>query len=210
MRSLSYIFWFWGLLSTCSWISAQPLSGKKQEAYTKAFERKQKETQTFQADLKQTLRLRGMRDPIESNGWIYYRAPDLLLIRYGEPKGEFILVEGKNLYVKRAGKPLIRKKLKAGGGLRENNIGALLSLFQDGGQEYSRELDVQMEQQKNQLLVCLNHPEGMVIQNSLTLPNLELKSIRVILDSENSISYELSRIIRNKPLDPKVFDLSGK
>ena len=53
------------------------------------FQKKQKQTKSFECDLKQILKIEDIKEPIESKGHIYYKAPDKLLIKFDEPANEF-------------------------------------------------------------------------------------------------------------------------
>jgi len=57
-----------GLVLAALTHAATPLNDVDRKPYIDAFVRKQQETQTYEATLKQTLRLRGLKEPVESEG----------------------------------------------------------------------------------------------------------------------------------------------
>jgi outer membrane lipoprotein-sorting protein len=189
-------------------VSSKPLlSESEQREFSRAFSKKQKQLKSFQADLKQTLLLEGIRDPVKSVGRIYYQAPDSLLIDFAQPKGEFMLIRGTELYVKKSGKSLLRRKLGDGPG--ETNMLMLLALFQNGAVE-NENFEVSMDQVKDRLFVKLipkelENKRVLQIENELSLPDLSVRSIKVTFGESNVIRYELSNQKRNPKLSEDLF-----
>ncbi|MDL2281804.1 outer membrane lipoprotein carrier protein LolA [Parabacteroides sp. OttesenSCG-928-G06] len=54
-------------------------------------------TTTISSDFKQTMHLTFMDDDVLSNGKFYYRKPDRLLLKYEQPEGEMMLINGENI-----------------------------------------------------------------------------------------------------------------
>ena len=189
-----------------------PLSESEQESCAKRFEEKQRATRTYQAELKLTLRLHGLNEPIASAGRVYYQAPDFFLIQFTQPADEFMLIRGNDIYVKKNEKSLMHHRLKSGKHSSNLSIQSLLALFQNGAADLKETFDVQMEGGKGELTVVLKPREGdrnrvREIRNKLTRSNLEIRSIHVMMDESNSVLYEFLKPVRNKPLDEILFQI---
>ncbi len=188
------------------------LTEDEQKSYSDAFVRQQKQTKTFQADLKQTLRLRGLKRPVESEGRLSYRAPDSLLIKFTQPAGEYLLIKGDDVYLKKANRPLTHRTSTPGRTGPGQEMRFLLSLFQNGVAEFANEFNVQMSRTDGQLLVSLlpKKPDPRfpmsAIENVMELPSLEIRATKVNFDADNSVSYEFLNPRRNEPLDATLFE----
>jgi len=205
------------LLVGCPWQTwaESLLSGSEQEIFAKRFEEKQRATRTYQSGLKQTLQLHGLKEPIASTGRVYYQATDFFLIQFTRPAGEFMLIRGNDIYVKKNEKALAHHKLKGGKSPSNLSIQSLLALFQNGAASMKEEFEIQMTGDRGELIVTLK--PGMddrksrvrEIKNKLTRSNLEIRSIHVIMDESNSVLYEFLKPVRNKQLDEKLFQVPG-
>jgi hypothetical protein len=190
---------------------AESVTPEEQQKYSEAFTRQQQQTRTFRAELRQTVMLRGLKEPVTSQGWLYYQSPDSLLLKFDQPAGEFVLLRGSDLHQQKTNKPLMHRKLSE----QEKECGAgpgfLLSLFQNGGTNYYHLFSVHMARTNEALLVTLaprkrNSKERLgQIENIIALPSLEIRSIRLQLGPAGSATYEFVNPTRNEPLDPALF-----
>jgi outer membrane lipoprotein-sorting protein len=200
-----------GLVLAALTHAATPLNDAERKPYIDAFVRKQQETQTYEATLKQTLRLRGLKQPVESEGRVYYKAPGALLMSFSKPAGDYLIVTGADIYLKKANRPLLRRKTVAGHVRPDQNAQLLLSLFQGGALDWGALFDIDMARDDDQLIVTM-HPKQpdaaarrVSIDSIIVLPSNELRSIQVSFGEENSLTYEFSDPKRNRPLDDKLF-----
>lgn len=56
-------------------------------------------TADFSADFFQETQIKTLNRTIKSGGKVYFKRPGKMLWRYEEPKGQFVLADGKNLYL---------------------------------------------------------------------------------------------------------------
>ena len=112
-------------------LPGRALEPAEQQAMERAFEKKQAETSTFQSGFKQTVRLVGVRNVVVSAGRFYYAAPQSLLIKFDEPRGEYLMMKGSDLFMKKRGKEGIHRKIQPGES--ETGLSMLLALFPPGG-----------------------------------------------------------------------------
>ena len=185
------------------------LSVAERQPYVDAFVRAQQQTQTYQAELKQTVRLRGLQKPVESAGHIYYRAPGSLRLSFTQPADEYMLLTGDDLYLKKANRALIHRKSPG------ENARMLLELFRGGEKDWEEKFDITYARENDHLIVTL-HPKqpdakmhGVEIENIVALPSYDIRSIQIRFDKDSSMTYEFSHAVRNAPLDDKLFEVSA-
>jgi outer membrane lipoprotein-sorting protein len=180
-----------------------------QRAIEKAFQQRQAETKSLQSGFKQTVRLKGVRDPVVSLGKFYYIAPESLLIRFDQPKGEYMMMRGNELFTKKTGKRQARRKL--GDDEPHTGLSMLLDLFRTGGRRFQDEFEIRMKNDGNELLVTLTNKHGNDellpgrIENRLSQSELNLKSVLVEFAGGQAILYEFIKPVRNKPIPPSLF-----
>lgn len=194
-------------LAFTTWASAALLDATEQKQVKQRFEEKQQSTQTYQAVFRQSLHIQGVNRAIGSIGKIYYKKPDHLLIRFEDPKDDFVLINGDDLYLKKTGQPVKHREVK---GDEAGPMGILLSLFREGATAQDKYYDVSMEREEGRLFVILKAknpgPERpLKITNQMAWPSLELKSIQVQLNENNSLSYVFESPQRDALLDSGVF-----
>src|SRR5207249_767411 len=146
-----------------------PLSEAERKPLVDAFVRLQQQTQTYQADLRQTVRLRGLNKPVESIGKIFYKAPGSLRISFAQPAGEYMLINGEKVYSKKTNRPLRKSK--------DRNAGMLLTLFQGGVKNWEEEFDITYAREDDRLFVTLQprRTEMKVeIENVVVLPSYNI------------------------------------
>ncbi len=188
-----------------------PLAPEEREAFIARFVAQQQATETYQAELKQTLELRGLRRPVESAGRIYYRSPDALALVFEKPAGEFLIVAGGDLFVKKHRQRLRHRTIdpaRAG----HHDLLFMLALFRDGAAVTREHFDVAMTRTNADLLVRLSpkerdphHRQPVAIDNWIAETTLEVSKLRLQFHGENAITYEFREPVRNQPIDPAVF-----
>ena len=55
-------------------------------------------TVDFVADFRQETEVKTLNRKLKASGKLYFKRPGKMLWRYEEPKGQFVLADGKNLY----------------------------------------------------------------------------------------------------------------
>ncbi|MBV9463080.1 MAG: outer membrane lipoprotein carrier protein LolA [Verrucomicrobiae bacterium] len=170
------------------------------------FERAQRDTRSFKADLRQTLHLADSDRSIVSRGKFYYRAPDSILIRFDQPAGEYTLLRGRDLYVKRRNQPVRHRKLDESAG----PAGMFLDLFRSGGNAFQKDFRVEMKREGGELQVRLtprDADEGAPVEilNRLRLPAYDLQSVRVSQSANDWVQYEFSSPVRDASLPDELF-----
>ncbi len=191
--------------------SDPPLSESEVTGYIQKFVSHQLDTQTYQADLKQIFHWSFPRKHTESEGRIYYQAPDSLAIILTKPAAETTLVRGDDLYFKRPSKPLVHRKLTQHQGRPRQRIQFLMAFFQNGGTNYMPQFTVGVARATNGLTVTLTPKSKLQMLRSVNTavgwPSLELQSMRIGLIIDSYIGYEFSHGTRNQPLDTAVFQI---
>ena len=200
-----------GLVLAALTHAATPLNDVERKPYIDAFVRKQQETQTYEATLKQTLRLRGLKEPVESEGRVCYKAPGELLMSFSKPAGDYLIVTGADIYLKKANRPLVHRKSAAKQTRPDQNAQLLLSLFQGGAADWGAQFDIDMARDGDQLIVTMRPKQPAAaarqvrIENMIALPSNEIRSIQISFGEDNSLTYEFSDAKRNRPIDDKLF-----
>ena len=192
---------------------AQLLPPAERDAFIQKFIAKQSATTTFQAGLEQTLQLQGLREPVTSTGRIYFRAPDGLALRFSQPAGEFVIIDGDDLYMQRANRPLQHHRFDPTGARGQGGqMRFLLDLFQHGATNTLAHYNAAITRTNDQLVVSLtpkqpqpHSREPSRIDNGVSLPDLELRSMRVEFENQSALSYQFLDPVRNQPLDAAVF-----
>jgi outer membrane lipoprotein-sorting protein len=189
------------MVSICGFVcAALMLSDAERRLHDEAFARLQQQTQTYQADLKQVVRLRGLQKPVESTGKIYFQAPGSLRLSFTQPAGEYMLMTGHDVYVKKANRPLRHKTA-------DPNTQMLLSLFRGDVKDWETKFRVSCARDGERLIVTLRD-ERIEIENIVALPSHEIQSVQIRFDTDSSMTYEFTNAVRNQPLDDKLFEAS--
>ena len=189
-------------------VRAAPLSEAEQAEYVDAYIARQNGTETFTADVKQTLQLRGLKRPTESLGRIYYRAPDALALVFTQPANEFLILNGPKAWVKKSRQAVRHQTRPPQGGAT-----LLLSLFQSNAVDYRRLFDIGMERTNEHLRVTLTPktPDRQMrlrsIENLVTLPALEVQTIHIRFEGDNQMQFEFLNPERNTPINPAIFEV---
>lgn len=196
------------LLAGASTLAA-PLSAERATTLRAQFQTRQSETLTWSATFMQTLTVPGLRQPVVSVGTLAYRAPEQLRLDFTKPAGEFVLVLGDQLFIKKAGMRLAEKSL------REDSAGrvflSLLNLLRGRPLEEENAYTPEVTHQEDHYAVVLTRkPEASShmptrITNAITADTLDLREVVVELPNGGLLSYRFDGITRNRPLDTTRF-----
>ena len=181
--------------------------------YAQAFNAIQQQTRTFRADLRQVLQLQGVSKPIVSLGTIYYRAPRQMLLRFSQPAGEWMLINGSHLEVKKQGQPIQDRDLADT--RMPSHAASLLDFFHSDASHWNKDFQVTMSRSGDLLQVHLKPyltptapAQGVEeIITTLQLPDYIIAGIDLQIDSSNRMEYQFTHAERNVSLDPKLFEL---
>ncbi len=162
---------------------AAPLSAERVSALRAQFQTRQRETLTWSATIVQTLTLPGVRDPVVSTGTLAYRAPDRLRLDYTKPAGEFVLVLGDRLFIKKTGARLAEKSL------REDSAGkpflSLLGLLRGQPAEEESDYTAEVRREEDRYTVVLTRNADASsrmparIANRIAADTLEVREVVV-------------------------------
>jgi len=186
------------------------LAPAQSQSIQKTFQKQQQQTSSLQSGYRQTVRLKGVRDASVSSGKFYYISPDSILIKFDDPKGEYLMIRGKDLFLKKNGKQEVRRKINPDE--PETGLSMLLDLFRTGGKQFQDEFQLQMSYEKNDLIVTLTQKKSdedvlpSRIENRLSRDGLNIKSVLVEFDGGHSILYEFTKPVRNRSIPPSVFE----
>ncbi len=182
---------------------AEPVPDAEREAIITRFVARQGATATFQAELTQRLELRGLKRPAESAGQLYYRAPDALALHFTQPAGEFLIQIGRDTWLKKSRKPVVHR--------RETTANLLFLLFRRDD-DVRADFGFAMEREADRLRVTLTptqkekFPHLVAIENTLSLPDLEIVSMRTVFEGGNAMRYDFANVRRNEPIAATIFE----
>jgi outer membrane lipoprotein-sorting protein len=193
-----------------------PVTPTEMAGYERGFSAVQKGSHSFRSDLRQTLHLQGVAQPIVSLGILYYSEPEQLLIRFSQPAGEWMRVNGSEVAIQKTGKPLERHEL-SGKGKGSSHAASLLDVFHNDASRWHQDFDVTMTRDGNALFVTLKPyltptaPEQGIdhVVTTLKLPNYDLAEVKVFITPTNWIDYEFLNGRRNVAIDPTLFQIPG-
>lgn len=187
--------------------AAQELEPSEAQALEKKFLRQQQALRTLQVDFRQTLASRGLRNPVVSEGKVYYKAPDDLCISYSRPEGDYSLLRGQELQVARRGKaprnvPLEHPSAKP--------LLALRQMLRGQPSEDQNLFNRTVKREQEQYLVLLEPKTPApdlpaTIENRIDAATHLLTSMRITLPSGTALQFEFSNPQRNRTLDPALF-----
>jgi outer membrane lipoprotein-sorting protein len=197
-------------------LQAAPVSENEMTRYEKGFNALQESTRTFRADLRQSLMLEGMAKPIVSTGTLFYQTPDHLLLRFSKPAGEWLIINGHQMGVKKQEKSLDLQQVSSQG--RRSHAASLLDFFSSGVSRWHKDFDVSMTREGDRLSVQLkpwqtptSASQGVeCIVTTLQLPTYDVLEIEVTINGENKISYQFSNTQRNIEMPSSLFILPSK
>jgi hypothetical protein len=127
-----------------------------------------------------------------------------------DPKGEYLMMKGNDIYLKKTGKKQVHRKVKDAEG--ESGLSMLLDLFRTGGRRFNDEFEVQMKPDAGDLLVTLRQDDPdqdmlpLKIENRISRADMGIKSVLVRFKENQTILYEFIKPIRNKAILPSVFE----
>ena len=186
--------------------TARELPSNEAASLEKLFMSSQKNTRTLQADFRQTIAAPGLRDPATSEGRLFYRAPDDLLVNYTNPLGDYLLLRGEtftsfrsgNLTTRDASHPSARALTALRDVLRGTPPdGPMVRYVTQSGGKYTVTLAPEV--------AGSNQPER--IENVLDASNLQLQSMTITLPGGATMQFQFLRLRRNAAINAKVFDL---
>jgi len=192
----------------------QPVAPAELAHHDAAFSAVQQNTRTFRANVTQTLHLQGLARPLVSTGTLFYASPDKLLIRYTQPAGEWMLVNGSVAAIQKQGRPLERHDLTAQS-RNASHAASLLDFFHADPARWHRDFDVTMTRDGDRLFVHLQPwltptatSQGVEqIVTTLQLPAYAIAGMNVTIHGANSIDYQFTHGERNVLLDPALFQV---
>ena len=169
-------------------------------------------TRTFHADVTQTLHLQGLSQPLASMGTLDYADPDRLLIRFSKPAGEWMLVNGSQTAIQKAGKPLETHDLSAQD-RSASHAASLLDFFHADPVRWHKDFDVSMTRDGDALTVHLKpwmtptaSSQGVEeVRTTLRLPHYDIVEMVVQFNGNNSVDYVFAHGLRNVAIDPSLF-----
>jgi outer membrane lipoprotein carrier protein len=79
--------------------SARGAESKDAEAVVEALQNRVNATADFVAEFRQETEIKTLNRTIKASGKVYFKRPGKMLWRYDEPKGQYVLADGKDLYM---------------------------------------------------------------------------------------------------------------
>ena len=195
-------------------VAPTPLPDSEVAKYDAGFAAIQKTSHTYQAFIAQKLKLQGLAKPVTSMGNLYYVSPDKLLIRFIQPPGEWMLVNGSQSAIQKTGKPLETHDLSAQGP-NASHATNLLDFFHADPTRWHKDFDVTMYRSGDELYVHLkpwmtpgSTSQGVQeVMTTLKLPAYDLVGMRVQFNGANYVEYRFFNGQRNAALDPALFTI---
>jgi outer membrane lipoprotein-sorting protein len=192
----------------------QPVSAADLARYDQGFSAVQQATHSYRADITQMLHLQGLAKPITSTGTLYYESPDKLLVRFSQPAGEWMLVNGSQAAIQKAGRPIERRDLAAQG-RAASHAASLLDFFHADPTRWHHDFDVSMSRDGDRLFVHLKPwmtptatSQGVEqIVTTLLLPRYDIVRMMITINAGNSVDYQFAHGQRNAALDPALFTI---
>ena len=192
----------------------QPVAPADIARYDQGFSAVQQATRSYRADITQTLHLQGIAKPITSIGTLYYASPDKLLVRFSQPAGEWMLVNGSQAAIRKAGQPIERRDLAAQG-RSASHAASLLDFFHADPTRWHHDFDVSMTRDGDNLFVHLKPwmtptatSQGVEqIVTTLLLPRYDIVGMTITINAGNSVDYQFAHGERNAALDPALFTI---
>ena len=186
----------------------EKLSPTEQKRYENDFTQSQKNLKTFSADLTQALQLSGMKNPVISQGKIFFQNPQgWLRIDYTQPAEEFILLRNSKLFIKKRKTPLKIQSLE-----QENSFTMLQRFFQQGAEAWKTDFNVSMAKTRSQLVISLIPQSKDRTQPQEILTRVDLKTflpqeIELQFEGDNQLKYQFSKTQRNQSLPSSIFNV---
>lgn len=192
---------------------ANRLSDADRNAVVARFAALQRVTQTYRADLKQTVMMRGLREPVVSEGVVWFRRPDALAFIFAQPADEYFIVNGADTWLKKRNKPAQHRRIDPKESSAAGDMRYLLSVFQDGGGNTTERFKIEITRTGDELEVTLSpherkprSREPVSIVNRVDAESLELKGIRVEFEGNNAIEYAFTNAVRNGDVAANLFE----
>jgi outer membrane lipoprotein-sorting protein len=180
------------------------ISAAESRTLRSRFQARQKETRTWTASFTQRLAMRGLREPVLSEGTISYRAPGDLRIDFTKPAGEFVLVLGDRLFLQKPGKRLAEKSLNDNAG---KPFQSLLALLQGRPSESEELYQTGVSLESGAYAITLTRKEGASnrlpksVVTKLAEGNMEIREVTVVLPNDGLLTYTFRNPARNRALE---------
>ena len=86
------------ILALTAGIQSFAAEGRSAEQIVDSLQKNYDATADFIADFRQETEVKTLNRKLKASGKLYFKRPGKMLWRYEEPKGQFVLADGKNLY----------------------------------------------------------------------------------------------------------------
>jgi outer membrane lipoprotein carrier protein len=194
-----------------AFLRAAPLSSEEAAAVRKHFQETQQATRTLRAEFTSDLKLERLSQSVSSKGVLYYQAPDKVRMEYDEPAGEWVVLSGRKLALKKTNRGIQSFDLD-GRPRAQEGLQSLLALVGQGTESWDRTHEVSMFREKNGTRVVLvpktredpRQPERIEV---LLRDDASLEEIRIRFPGGNGLTYRLERPQRNHPLEAALFEI---
>ncbi len=184
---------------------AQELPAREADELEKRFFRAQQGHQTLTAAFTQTVTAAGLPTPVISEGFLYYRAPDSLLVKYTSPAGDFLQLKGDRFTARRSGGEIVTRPV-------EHPSARALAALRDvlRGHPPADEMTRRVTREGAFFRVTLTPSfagpaaPGM-IENLIHAKSLQLRSLGVSLPRGAVMTFDFREIRTNRSLPAGVF-----
>ncbi len=92
------LVWVVCVLTALSWANLGGAAENNADAVVDKLQKNYDATADFVADFRQETEVKTLNRSLKSSGKLSFKRPGKMLWRYDEPKGQFVLADGKNLY----------------------------------------------------------------------------------------------------------------
>jgi outer membrane lipoprotein carrier protein len=198
-----------GLFFVTTAFAATPLSTGDAAAVQKKFRETQQATKTFRAEFTSELKLEKLNRIVSSKGVLYFQAPDRVRMEYAQPAGEWVVLSGRQLAVKKSNRSVqvfdLKERPRA-----QQAIQSLLAIVGRGTESWDTTHAVEMFAENGKTRVLLvpksredaRQPEKIEV---LLRADLSLEQIQVRFPGDNGMLYRLGVPVRNQPVDAGLF-----
>lgn len=183
----------------------QELPAREADDLEQRFFRAQQGHRTLTAAFTQTVTAPGLPAPVVSEGHVYYRAPDSLLVEYTSPAGDFLQLQGNRFTTRRSGDKIATRSAD------HPSARALVALRDVlRGQPPAEEMVRRVTREGAFFRVTLNpsfagpDTPGM-IENLVEAKSLQLRSLGVSLPRGAVMTFDFRQIRTNRSLPSGLF-----
>lgn len=190
-------------------VESAPLPSSRADALREQFKARQQRTSTWSANFTQTLVMPGMQHAVVSKGTLLYRAPSHLRLDFTKPQGEFVLVVGDQLFLKKTGRNVERKSLS--GDLAGKPFQSLIGMLRGQPTEDESRYVPEVSSREGKFVVVLNRkpdaPDELPnrITTILNENSLDVREVFVELPNGGVLQYGFDAVMRNRAIDGTRF-----